>query len=101
MNYPRYAKGGAATMKDNRNEMGISRSSHTSAAVRSGRLPGGADSYRARVRETSQVCIRRGRKLSNRGLLPGRALSAKTGYEPVGDNRRVPRPLWPNDRAMP
>ena len=83
--------------------MGISRALHTSAVSRSGRLPGGAVYSRARVRETCQVCIRRGRKLSNRGLLPGRALSAKTGYEPVGDNRRVPRPLWPNadlsDRA--
>lgn len=76
--------------------MGISRVTHTSAARRSGRLPGGAVYSRARVRETSQVCIRRGRKPSNRGLLPERALSAKTGYEPVVDNRRVPRPLWPN-----
>lgn len=88
-------------MKIDRNEMGISRASHTSAPSRSGRLPGGAVYSRARVRETSQVCIRRGRKLANRGLLPGRALSAKTGYEPVEDSRQVPHAYWPNDPSSP
>lgn len=59
----------------------------------SGRLPGVAVYSRTRVRETSQVCIRRGRKPVNRGLLCERAISAKTGYEPVEDNRRVPHPM--------
>ncbi len=94
---PHQEQGAAATVKDSGNEMGISRETDTSRLSRSGRLPGGAVYSRARVREASQVCIRRERKLSNRGLLCERALSAKTGYEPAGDSCQVLPPLlFPN-----
>lgn len=94
INITHHKRGGAATVRNNSNETGISRSSHTSAAIRSGRLPGGTVLSRTRVRKTCQVCIRRSRKALNRGLLPGRAISAKTGYEAVVDHRQVPHPCF-------
>ncbi len=89
---PTPKKGGAATTRNNRNEKGYTRAPRTSAPRRTGRLPGGAACNGARVREASQARIRDSRKRDNRGLLPERALSAKTVYETVANRCQVPRP---------